>query len=334
MKPKTDDFTPNLPRCRQFYEQYGAAMIEEHFFRYASSIAVGLAGEGSDCFGFDDPISADHDYGIGFCMWLPEPVYREIGQRLQEEYDHLLSKNFETKPSSRLLDQRRGVNTIGGFYQRILGCQLPEDMEKNGTFALSPRLWLTLPEENLAAAVNGAVFRDDEGLFSRIRQTLLNYYPPEIHRLRLADQLHHFSQNGQYNYSRMMARRDLLTARLCIMQASKSAMAVVYLLNHRYAPYYKWMRKGLDSLPVLNEIGRLLDEAAAAPPQWEAWESISYTSANINHKDRVCEIMEQIASMILTELQRQGFIKKVSHTFADSYCQEIADGAKSDKNCK
>ena len=45
-------------KSRRFYENKVAPMIHEKFAEYESHIAVGLSGEGSDCFGFDDFIFA------------------------------------------------------------------------------------------------------------------------------------------------------------------------------------------------------------------------------------------------------------------------------------
>ena len=49
--------------ARAYYEQFGKRMIREQFSEYADRIAVGLVGEGSECLGFDDMLSEDHDYG-------------------------------------------------------------------------------------------------------------------------------------------------------------------------------------------------------------------------------------------------------------------------------
>ena len=56
----------------KFYEQYGKEMIEGQFAELKGRIAVGLVGHGSECFGFDDEISRDHDFEPGFCLWLTD----------------------------------------------------------------------------------------------------------------------------------------------------------------------------------------------------------------------------------------------------------------------
>lgn len=325
----TKQFNNNLKCCKNFYEHYGAPMISDQFREYESLIAVGMAGEGSDCFGYDDSISTDHDYGIGFCMWVSQDTFLKIGKELENAYQVLVAeyaKEYLSQDqtgeisSNQFISKRRGVNTIDGFYQQILGYG---GKFENPDFIMDNRLWLAIPEENLATATNGMVFRDDEGLFSSVRNQINSYYPEQVRRLRLADQIHQFSQNGQYNYPRMMAREDILTARLCVAQALKSAMVAAYLLNRRYAPYYKWMRRGLDELPSLKELGKLLDQVALVENQKNAWPDNSYSSITVNMNDKICALMEEIAHMLLQELQSQQLVKG-EDLFLDLYCSEIA----------
>ena len=57
-----------IDNSRRFYDKHVEPMIRSKFREYESRIAVGLAGEGSDCFGYDDFISRDHDFGTGVCL--------------------------------------------------------------------------------------------------------------------------------------------------------------------------------------------------------------------------------------------------------------------------
>jgi hypothetical protein len=59
---------------------------ELHAF-YRDRIAAGLVREGSECFGFDDELSRDHDRGPGFCLWLTADDYIEVGTELQRSYE-------------------------------------------------------------------------------------------------------------------------------------------------------------------------------------------------------------------------------------------------------
>lgn len=49
--------------AREFYEQAGRPMLQQKYPEYACRIAAGLVGEGSECLGFDDAFSVDHDFG-------------------------------------------------------------------------------------------------------------------------------------------------------------------------------------------------------------------------------------------------------------------------------
>ena len=298
------EFKNNLDRCEAFYEKYGVPMIHEKYPEYEGRIAVGMVGDGSDCFGFDDDISADHDYGIGFCMWLDKDTYEKIGSSLQADYEDLLQENGakflkehgenETAFSQEFLAGRRGVFEITAFYENILG--LPYDNEN---------LFILTEENKLALAVNGRVFRDDEGVFTKIRQYLKNYYPEKIWRYRLAEKLHDFSQYAQSNYARMMARQDYVTSGLCISKGVESAMDIAYILNRQYAPYYKWKRKGLETLQRLKQIIPLLDKISTTGNQNAAWENYTYSADSINKDDEIITSFELVAMEILNEIKRQ-----------------------------
>ena len=86
----SDKIENGIELSRKFYETYGEPMIHEKFSDYENKIAVGLVGEGSERFGFDDKYSRDHDFGAGFCMWVSTSTYDAIGKELEEEYEKII----------------------------------------------------------------------------------------------------------------------------------------------------------------------------------------------------------------------------------------------------
>lgn len=292
----------NLDRSKKFYEEFGRPMIHSKFPEYEERIAVGLVGEGSDCFGFDDKISTDHDYDLGFCMWLTKEDFENIGKELQNEYEKLIS-------SDSRLSFRRGVFEIEEFYDSIL-----EEEPK---------------EYQLATATNGEVFKDDLGVFTSIREDLLEYYPDLIWRRKIAQCMHDFAQYAQSNYARMMARKDVITANLCIAKAVESTMDLMYLMNRKYAPYYKWKRKGLECISGTAEVLGLLDKLVKMPVQTEAWDDTIYDAKTINTKDECVMLFEKIAELILKKLDEIGLVN-VTDTFLENYMKQILEGKNMD----
>ncbi len=357
----------NLARCRRFYEKYGAPMIHEAFPGYEHRIAVGMAGEGSDCFGFDDEISKDHDYGIGFCMWLLSEDHQQIGEALQKEYDRLIDEHHQRLIDSRgyaedavemFLKKRRGVFEIRAFYEELLGTDAiwsvqeneskqPEDGCSCGSHKKSQKayergqgqplcddVWQRLSEERLATAINGEVFRDDLGEFSAVREQIGNYYADGIRRQRIAEKLHEFSQYAQSNYARMMARKDYVTAGICVGEGMKAAMELCYLLDKTYAPYYKWMRKGLEiqgkRSAATQKIIMLLDRISSLELQAGAWEDATYDAAKVNHEDQVIAAFDQIAEALVDEMDRQGLARRRTAMdgqppFLENYIKDVLE---------
>lgn len=299
----SDSWKKNLDRSREFYEQYGREMIQNRFPEYESRIAVGMVGEGSDCFGFDDEISADHDYAVGFCMWLTKEDKDAIGEGLQAAYMELIATHSEGDTQRNRLDTRRGVFSIDEFYQ--------DDTE----------------EYKLSEMVNGEIFRDDLGLFSQRRDELLKYYPEALWRKKLANCLHEFSQYGQANYARMMARKDYLTADLCVAKNIESAMDMAYILCKKYAPYYKWKRTGLESIAQMRDVVWICEELSQAPCSKGAWEKGCYNSAQINTDDRRVVLIETLARVLLEELKLRRLVKGAD-AFLESYIEQVLEGDK------
>ena len=229
-----------LEEARRLYERYGTDMIDRLFPRWAGRIAVGLAGHGSECFGFDDELSHDHDFPEGFCLWVDDETDRAIGVQLSRAYRALPFQKAAER--SALSETSRGVRRIRDFYSRYTGCDgAPEDLMQ----------WLPPPPPALAEATNGAVFRDDQGLFTSIREKLLHGMPEDVRLKKLAARVITMAQAGQYNYPRCVRHGEYGAAMLAMTEFVHAACGAIYLLNRRHMPYYKWQLRGMEGLETL-----------------------------------------------------------------------------------
>ena len=180
-----------LEEARAFYEAYGREMLHREFADFEGRIAVGLAGHGSECFGFDDALSRDHDWERGFCLWLSDEDDVAIGVALSRAYRALPIER--AGPRSDLGEQNRGVRRYSDFFRRYTGSPgAPEDW----------RQWMAIPSYALAEATNGEIWRDDAGVFTGIRNTLLRGMPEDVRLKKLAARAVEMAQAGQYNYTR------------------------------------------------------------------------------------------------------------------------------------
>lgn len=287
-----------LELSEKYYDAYGREMIEKEFPEIAEQTAAGLAGYGSECLGFDDKISRDHDYGPSFCIWLPQDIYTQYGERMQAAYEALPKEfmGFSGRVEEEQGKGRVGVLCLEFFYREILGYNGMPHTEAE---------WLSISEEALATAVNGRVFEDRLGRFSKMRESLLQYYPETVWRRKLADALARAAQAGQYNYARAMRRGERIAAELALTEFVKETMHLVYLLNRKYAPFYKWMHRGLQELAVGSEIGDML--------------SLLYQTQEEN--DRVL-IIEAVCN-VLTQILQEKSLTESQDNFLQSHVEQV-----------
>ncbi len=226
-----------------YYEEYGRPMLESQFPQLLPYLAAGLFGSGSECLGYDDELSRDHDFEPGFCILLPDE------ETVDRRSEFLLSRAYAKLPKTFCGVTRAALSPVGGARHGVM--RTSEFFEKtvgapDGRLTL--RQWLTLPEQALLEATNGAIFHDEWGEVTRIRETLA-CFPEDVRRKRLAGQLLLMGQAGQYNYARCLAHGEAAAARLAAGEFVRSTLCAVFLLERRYQPYYKWSFRALRSLP-------------------------------------------------------------------------------------
>lgn len=294
-RPKKEISGLELSRC--YYETYGKAMLKEQFPEYAERVAAGLVGHGSECLGFDDMWSKDHDFGPGFCLWLTEEDYEKVGQKMREAYEALPKAfmGYPARNTSKRGGGRVGVLSIPGFYEEFTG---------NGA-------WSEMEDEKLAMAVNGAVFDDPLGEFSAIREQLQNGMPFAVWKRRLANAVALTAQAGQYNYGRCKKRNDIVAANLALDEFVREGMRTAYLLNRRYMPYYKWAWRGLENLERLSELKPLFEQVLSSEGERES-------------------VVEEICARLLEELKRQN-LTYGEETFLELHVERILE-AKEEMN--
>lgn len=288
-----------LALSKAYYEQCGRPMLEAQFGDVLDRIAVGFAGPGSDRFGFDDDVSRDHECGAGFCLWLTDEDDEAFGFQLTRAYARLplLFEGVEKAPVSPKCAARCGVMTIGEFFRPLTGTDgAPETNEQ----------WLAAPDASLAAAVNGCVFADPLGRFTAIRTQILTGMPEDVRLKKLAARAVTAAQSGQYNYARCIAHGEPAAAMLALAEFVQNACAMIYLLNRRFAPFYKWMLRGMEALPVLGALRAPLSALLTdpAPPE-----------------EKEAEI-ERICGAIAAQLRADGLTRSPSD-FLEPHAYEI-----------
>lgn len=265
-----------LELSKAYFKGFGRQMLEEDFAGLLPFIAVGLAGSGSECLGYDDEVSRDHDFEPGFCIFLPgEDVVSRRDAFLLEKAYAKLPKEFMGFRRERLAPvggARHGVIRIADFFEKTVG-------SKDGSLSLEA--WLAIPGQALLEATSGEIFFDNFGELASIRKKL-SFFPRDVMLKKLAGRLLLMGQSGQYNYARCLGHGETGAAQLAAFEFCDSAVSAAFLISGKYRPYYKWAFRALRDLeefsslsPVLENIISTGNGPSAAGEKISAMESVS-----------------------------------------------------------
>lgn len=274
-----------LELAEGYYEEFGKPMLESEFADILPYLAAGFVGRGSERYGFDDEVSRDHDFEPGFCIFLPgeDVVDRRRAFQLERAYYKLPQDygGFKRQQLSPVGGNRNGVMRTGEFYMKAIGSETGE---------LTAMQWLRLPDYALAEAVNGEMFFDNYGEFSKIREKLI-CMPDDIKLKRLAGNLLVMAQSGQYNFVRCLKHGEAEAAQLACVEFVNAAMKTTFLLQDRYMPYYKWSFRALRGIFGTKDLSKKL----------------SFLLFGDNHDGTVAkqknDIIEEIASETIEQLK-------------------------------
>ena len=280
-----------LELSERFWTELLRPALEKQRPELLARVAAGLCGGGSDCLGYDDALSRDHGFAAGCMVFISRREEREIGFALSTIYDRLPKEflGFSAEHRSRQGDGRYGVKTIEGFFTPLTGTPgAPADW----------RQWLSIPESYLAQAVAGKVFYDGPGEFSRIRDEILHGMSEDVRLKKMAARAALMAQSGQYNFARCRRHGEEYAARLAAVEFVRESLGMIFLLNRRFMPYYKWAFRALRVLPLL---------AAEA----ESLEFLLSTDNSPEMAEEKYYAIEDLAAHVIGALQDQGLTEAV-----------------------
>ncbi|MGW0229937.1 DUF4037 domain-containing protein [Actinopolymorpha singaporensis] len=230
--------------------------------------SAALLGRGSEVLGFDDEMSADHDWDARVLVFLCEKDQARHGDALDDALRARLPARFADHPT------KYEIHTLRGYFLTHLGFDLDDELEAHD--------WLTFPEERLRMFTAGAVHHDDVGL-QAVRDRFA-YYPHDVWLYlllagwwRIHPEANLVGRTGYVG--------DELGSAIIGAQLVHDLMALCFLMERQYAPYSKWFGTAFSKLACGAGLSPVLTRALRAvswPERQEAL-AVAYESVAAMH---------------------------------------------------
>ncbi|MFY1693362.1 DUF4037 domain-containing protein [Plantactinospora sp. WMMB782] len=262
----TGPFVPGLRLCRLFYTEAVRPLLAEAY--PALPHAAARLGSGSEVLGFDTERSVDHDWGPRLTLFLSPDDLARYGEGIRTLLAERLPKQVGGWPTHFVAAAGRSrvpaltdgpvahlvqVTEVGAWCAAQLGFD-----PRSGVDTVD---WLATPAQLLAETTGGAVFADDLGELTLLRERL-HWYPDDVWRYQLACQWGRIGQEEPF-VGRAAEAGSELGSRVLAARLVRDVMRLCLLLGRRYAPYGKWLGSAFDALsePAAVVVAGALDEA-------------------------------------------------------------------------
>ena len=303
-----------LEICRAYFEEVALPSLKEKYPHILEIAAIGLAGQGSECYGMDDIFSRDHDWGPGFCIWLSGSDHEKYGEALTEWYASLDREFHGLKRNESFMGKGRvGVFSFEGFVKDILvkdGDILLKAARDGGK--LADDKWLSYEEYALASLTNGELYCDGKGFFTRLRNYLKHGYPRSLKAALLKLHCMEYAQSLQYNFRRMALRGDSVSARYMMDAGFKAAAKISALVHGRFLLHDKW---------ILRQDPELFDHISAVDQREKA---LSYKELTESRLGPVLKSIADLTAYLGHILGEAGFVSRQTVEKRDLYLEDVA----------
>jgi hypothetical protein len=334
-----DGFVPGRELARLFFAEAVAPLIKRHYRELVYSAA--LLGPGSEVVGFDDVMSADHNWGPRLTIYLAPDDHARIADALHARLAHELpltyrgySTHFEPSPldprslisaapQGYPIRHRVEITTVPAFLQQTIGTDLQQ--------ALAVRDWLLIPEQQLRTLTLGAVFHD--GLDALLpMQRELGYYPHDVWLYLLSAQWQRIGQEEPLAGRAGMVGDDtgsiIIASRLI-----RDLMRLGMLMEKQYAPYPKWFGTAFSRLSCAERLVPVLRHALGAD-DWEVRElalSSAYEiMAGLHNELRITEPVPERVTRFYSRpfmvIQGEQIARAIWETIADREVKALPFG--------
>jgi hypothetical protein len=262
-------FIPGVQLAERFYAEAVGPLLEREYPGLPHAAA--LIGPGSEVLGYDTARSTDHDWGPRVQLFLSPADLARHRPQLTRLFAERLPQTFEGWPRERpveILDLGQLCTGRLGFDPRA---------------GVSTRDWLTTPTQRLAEMTAGAVFRDDLGELTAVRERL-HWYPDDIWRFVLAGQWMRIAQEEPF-VGRCAEVGDDLGSAVVAARLARDVMRLCLLMARRYPPYSKWLGTAFARLPGIHTVHQGLIAAlrAASPAGRQAGLCQAYEATAARH---------------------------------------------------